>query len=117
MAPIGIALVGCGQIAGVHLRAIAALQGQATLVRTVDADADRAAKAATAHGASHWGTDLDEALADERVDAAVMCLPHDLHRDFAVKAAQAGKHVLMEKPMALDEAEAKAMVEAAESLA
>lgn len=48
------------------------------------------------------------------MDAVVLCLPHDLHISFAVAAAAAGKHILVEKPMALNEAEAQKMVAAAD---
>ena len=110
---IGIAMVGCGQIAEAHLKAVAAVEG-AALTFAVDADAGRAQSAAGRYGAPRWSTSYDEALADPAVHAAVLCLPHDLHRPFAVRAAEAGKHVLVEKPMALSEAEAQEMAAAAE---
>ena len=110
---IGIAMVGCGQIAEAHLKAVASVAG-ARLVFAVDADADRARSASERYDAPRWSVDYDEALADPAVDAVVLCLPHDLHKSFSVRAAAAGKHILVEKPMALSEAEAQDMVAAAD---
>ncbi len=110
---IGVAMVGCGQIAEAHLTAVASV-AEARLVFAVDADAERARSAAERYDAPRWSVDYDEALADPAVDAVVLCLPHDLHLPFSVRAAEAGKHVLVEKPMALSEAEARDMVAAAD---
>jgi predicted dehydrogenase len=106
---VGIAMVGCGQIAEAHLKAVAAVQG-ARLVCCVDSEAERAQSAADRYRSLHWTTDYAEALGDADVDAVVLCLPHDLHLPFTVAAAEAGKHVLVEKPMAHNEAEAQKMV-------
>jgi len=113
---IGIAMIGCGQIAEAHLKAIQAIS-QARLVWCVDVVEKQAQSAAERYGASHFGTDYAEALASANVDAVVLCLPHDLHLPFSVQASEAGKHVLVEKPMALNEAEAQEMVAAAERTA
>ena len=58
--------------------------------------------------------DLDELLADPAVDAVTICTPHPLHAAQAIAAAEAGRHVVVEKPMALNAAEADAMIAAAE---
>lgn len=110
---IGIAMVGCGQIAEAHLKGVAAVDG-ARLIYCVDSEAERAQSAADRYQSLHWTTDYSEALGDADVDAVVLCLPHDLHLSFTVAAAEAGKHVLVEKPMALNEAEAQKMVAAAD---
>lgn len=112
--PVGICVVGCGQIARQHLNAIAALEGEARLVSVVDADEERARQAAARYGAPHWSTDYAEAFARPEVEAAVLCLPHHLHAPVTIAAARAGLHVLCEKPMALNAQEAEAMVAAAE---
>ncbi|MFO1533048.1 MAG: Gfo/Idh/MocA family protein, partial [Thermoplasmatota archaeon] len=56
----------------------------------------------------------DDLLASGDIDAVYIALPNDMHRDFAVRAAEAGVHVLCEKPMALDAEECEAMIGAAE---
>ncbi|MDP6038897.1 MAG: Gfo/Idh/MocA family oxidoreductase [Candidatus Latescibacteria bacterium] len=110
---IGIAMVGCGQIAEAHLKGVTAIEG-ARLVCCVDSVAKCAQAAADRYQSLHWTTDYAEALDRADVDAVVLCLPHDLHLPFSVAAAEAGKHVLVEKPMALNEAEAQKMVAAAD---
>lgn len=112
-APIRLAMVGCGQIAGAHLKAIAALDS-ALLTFAVDIVEESARSAAEDYGAPSWSTDYADALNSPQVDAVVLCLPHDLHKSFTIQAAQAGKHILLEKPMALDEAEAREMIDAVE---
>jgi predicted dehydrogenase len=84
----------------------------AKLVVTVDIDADRARQYADEYGAERHGTHIEDALAGD-VDAVIVCLPHHLHCQTVVAAAESGKHVLTEKPMALSLDEADAMIEAA----
>ncbi len=57
---------------------------------------------------------VDDAIADPSVDALSICLPHRFHCDVAIAAAEAGKHVLVEKPMAMTVAEATRMIDAAD---
>lgn len=58
--------------------------------------------------------DLDALLADDEIDLLDLCLPSNLHRSTTVKALEAGRHVLVEKPIALGLADADAMIEAAD---
>jgi predicted dehydrogenase len=60
-------------------------------------------------------TDLETLLQNERIDAVDICLPTNLHADVAVRAAQAGKDILVEKPMALSVESCRRMIEAAEA--
>ena len=123
MSVVNLAVVGCGQIADAHLKGIAAL-GSARLTWTQDIEADRAASAAERFGAARSTASYEEVLSaptgadaaagDAPVDAVLLLLPHDLHLAFTVAAARAGKHVLVEKPMALSEADGREMVRAAE---
>ena len=113
MSDIGMAMIGCGQIANAHLKAIDACEGARTTF-CVDVDGERARSAAQKHGDIGWSDEYAAALADSSVDAVVLCLPHDLHLSFTVQALKAGKHVLVEKPMALDAEQAQQMVAAGE---
>jgi predicted dehydrogenase len=109
---IRMAMIGCGQIATAHLKAIDTVTGT-HVTWCQDIDGDRAAAAAGPRNARHT-TDYAEVLAADDVDAVFLCLPHDLHEPCSVQAAAAGKHVLVEKPMALNETEAQRMIDAAQ---
>ncbi len=112
-APQGIAILGCGRIAGSHATAIAALEGQAQLVAVADSDSGRAASLARKFAVPSVVESLDELLALPAVDSVVVCTPNALHAEQAIQALSAGKHVLVEKPMAENVADAKRMAQTA----
>jgi scyllo-inositol 2-dehydrogenase (NAD+) len=101
-----VALIGAGRAGSVHAGNLADYAARAEVVAVVD----ERREAAEALGPS---SGLDEAL--ERADAVVITAPTFAHRDLAVRAASAGKHVFCEKPMALTVAECDEMIEAAQS--
>ncbi len=103
-----IGLVGCGAISTQHFEAIAALEAT-ELVGVVSASADRA-RAAGERWAVPWSTDLDDLLTRDDVDAVSICTPSGLHPAEALDALRHGKHVLIEKPIALTVADADAVV-------
>jgi scyllo-inositol 2-dehydrogenase (NAD+) len=105
MTRLRVALVGAGRAGSVHAGNLADYAARAEVVAVVD----ERREAAEALGAS---TSLDEAL--ERCDAVVISVPTFTHRDLVVHAAEAGKHVFCEKPMALTLAECDDMIDAAE---
>ena len=111
---IGIGAIGCGGIASGHLPAYREVEGLET-VAVCDIDEQVARGRAEEFDVPAVYTDWRELLADERVDAVSVLLPHHLHRDVAVAAAQAGKHVLTEKPMATSLGEADDMIAAADA--
>jgi predicted dehydrogenase len=110
---VGWGLVGCGDIA---TKRVAAALGEAegsNLVCVVRARAELAAEFAMRHGARRWHTNYGALLQDPEVDAVYLATPVRLHAEQAVAAAEAGKHVLCEKPMALDVASCERMLAAA----
>jgi len=106
-------LIGCGDIAA---RRVAAALGQSpgsALVAVARARAELAADFAARHGAARWHADWRDLVKDDEVDAVYVATPVRLHAEQAVAAAEAGKHVLCEKPMALDVAACGRMIAAA----
>ena len=107
---LSVGVIGAGGIARSHMNAIKA-NDNIQLVAVMDVDPDRAGAAAKDFGASTY-TDLEPLLANPRVEAVHVCTPHSLHADQVVAAAAAGKHVLVEKPMALTLADCDRMIDA-----
>ena len=106
MAELGVALIGAGMVAGTHLAAIRDAQG----VRLTGIwSRDPARAAATAQGA-HVYPDLAAVAADPSVDAAIVITPPNARADILAPLVAAGKHILLEKPVARDLAEARAVV-------
>jgi 1,5-anhydro-D-fructose reductase (1,5-anhydro-D-mannitol-forming) len=108
------ALIGASTIAAQHMiRAIRA-QEDTDIARVVSTSAARAGTYAREHGIPAYGTDLDDALADPSVDAVYISTTNEKHLPQAMAAIAAGKNVLCEKPLAMNIADATAMVRAAE---
>jgi D-xylose 1-dehydrogenase (NADP+, D-xylono-1,5-lactone-forming) len=84
-----------------------------TLLAVASRDADRARAFAAAHDIPTAHGSYEALLDDPHVDAVYVPLPNGLHREWVVRAAEAGKHVLCEKPLALDAAECEEMAAAA----
>ena len=80
----------------------------------VDPNQEAAEKAAKELGVDRWYTSVEPALDNRAVDAVVIATPTRHHKAIAVAASEAGKHILCEKPMAMNEEECDAMIEAAE---
>ncbi|MDF5756393.1 Gfo/Idh/MocA family oxidoreductase [Spongiactinospora sp. TRM90649] len=110
-ASVGVLVVGTGFIAAQHAAAIHA-EPRLELLGVVDIDPGRAAAASRANGGVPWFTDLGAALAETGAGACVVCTPNDTHADLAVQVAEAGAHLLIEKPLATDVAGARRAAEA-----
>ncbi|SDS29684.1 Gfo/Idh/MocA family protein [Microlunatus soli] len=112
-AAIGVVIVGVGFIAGAHIAAIASTPG-VTLVGVVDADPARATAFSYSHGSIRWTAELAEALTWSDCDAVIICTPNFTHAALVQEVIAAGKHVLVEKPLATSVRDAAEMVAAAE---
>jgi len=112
MQRVGICVVGLGWMGRVHCEALASLRGKVALF-VASRDPAKAKEFSEKFGAEGWFGDYEKPFGDERVHVIDICLPHDLHLPTALKAFESGKHVLTEKPMALNLDEAKRMVQAA----
>lgn len=93
----GFGIIGCGMIANFHARAIADIRG-ARLVACYDAVPAAADRLAGSTGCRAYH-DLDDMLADAEIDVVTIGTPSGAHREPAVAAARAGKHVIVEKPL------------------
>ena len=94
-----LALVGCGHIAEMHLHGIQTGAGQIEVTAVVDTDPAKAASMARRTGAQPFCR-LEDALRSGDFSAVDIMLPHSLHEEAALLAFAAGKHVILEKPMA-----------------
>lgn len=105
-------IVGCGKIAGNHAHALQQVPG-VEVVACCDPDLERARAFAARHGIAHAVGSVDE-LFGLGLDACTVCTPHPVHEQIVVAAAEAGIHVLCEKPIAVDVAAADRMIAAAD---
>ncbi|MEA5051270.1 MAG: Gfo/Idh/MocA family oxidoreductase [Oscillospiraceae bacterium] len=103
--PLKICIIGCGRVAQSHGEGALASEGAVEISAIVSrSDEKRNAFREKFHVPNAYA-DIDEALASGTFDAVDICLPNYLHADCAVKCAAAGKHILLEKPMANTSAE------------
>lgn len=111
--PVKIGLIGCGKVAlGRHLPALASLP-EAHVMALADIDEARLAQVAKAYTIDRPFVDYEEMLKDPSVEAVGICVPLPLHFATAMAALDAGKHVLLEKPVAMSLAEADRLIERA----
>lgn len=107
------AIIGCGVIGAIHARSIAAQSPAAEFVLAVDEIPDRAEELALQHGAEH-AAKVSTALERTDIDAVAICTPSGSHADLAVAALDAGKHVVIEKPIDVTPEAAARIAEAAQ---
>lgn len=108
---INVAVVGAGNFAkGMHLPNLRRLANLYHLRAVVSATGGNAKATAVQFGADYATTDYREVLADPDVDMVLICTRHHLHARQAIEAAQAGKAILLEKPMSLNKAELDELV-------
>ncbi len=112
MEKLCVGIVGGGRITGLHAMAYKDYP-KAEIYAACDINEDTARRCAGEWGAKRWYTDYHEMLADPAIDAVEIITPHDLHAEMTVAALEAGKHVSVQKPMALKIAECDAMIDAA----
>jgi len=110
---VGIGVIGSGGIAqNAHLPGYAAIPDLCKIVAIADIDPKVAKQAAEKFGVKHVYNDYNKLLSMPEVDAVSVCTPNYLHLDPTIRAFAAGKHVLCEKPIAMNAGEAKKMLDA-----
>jgi predicted dehydrogenase len=110
--PMRWGVIGCGKIAVTRTIPGILRSRNAQLVALMDSDPARAENAAKKFGAEFWTGDLDRFLSLKNLDAVYVGSPAAAHCDHTFRSAEAGKHVLCEKPMALSVADCGEMAEA-----
>jgi predicted dehydrogenase len=112
MKTYGVAILGAGNVAKGHLKAIWDTK-QTELVALVSSSVERGQAWATEQGVNcSVYTSLEELVSDERVEIVIITTPNHLHAQQAIRLARAGKHILIEKPIALNLADLHAMQQA-----
>ena len=112
--PLKVGLVGAGGIANSHLPAYLEHTDRVRVTAVCDIIEDAASAYAKRTNVDAVYTDLDTMLRDADIEAVDLCHRHDLHAPHAIAAAEAGKHVIVEKPMANSVRDCREMVEAAD---
>lgn len=114
MSVINVALIGCGGF--VQHSHLANLNNDPNfhIYATVDISLPAAQTVAEASGSSYWTDDVDKVFDDPAIELVFIATPHYTHADLSIRAAQAGKHIYCEKPMALNEADCQAVIAAVE---
>lgn len=107
---VNVAVIGTGGISkGIHLPNLRRIQG-ARIHAVVSRIGINAKKTAEAFGAIYSTTDYKEALKDDRVNAVLIATHHNLHKEMIIESAKAGKHIYVEKPMAMNYEDVKEIV-------
>ena len=105
-------ILGTGRIAGIFSRGVSASQ-TGRLVAVGSRTQDSADRFGREHGIPRAHGSYESLLADSEVEAVYIAIPHPLHAEWAIRAAQARKHILCEKPLTVNCADARRVVEAA----
>lgn len=110
--PVKIGLIGAGSIANPHVNGYLEIPDRATITAVADVSAENAKRRADQAGGASIFEDYHELIANADVDAVDICLPHHLHADAIITAANSGKHILCEKPLCITPAEADTVTKA-----
>jgi predicted dehydrogenase len=113
MKQVGFGVIGTGIVGGAWHAHVYSHLPQSRLVAVCDLNEERAAEVAQKYGAQDVYTDYRELLQNPEIQAVSIATPDFAHREIAVAAAEAGKHILVEKPLATTVEDAEAIVAAA----
>lgn len=113
MSPVRVAMLGTGFIAEFHLQVYSRLSG-VEVVSVLGRDPERTKTFAAKSGIGFAAATFEDLTSGPDFEVVDLCLPNHLHRDFCIQAARAGKHIICEKPLARNAAEAREMLDEAE---
>lgn len=111
----GWGIIGVGDVTEVKAAPSVFRADDSDVVHVMRRDGARAEDFAARHGVRRWSTDARAVIEDPDVTAVYIATPTAHHAEYVMAAAEAGKHVLVEKPMAMSAQEGRAMVEAADA--
>lgn len=112
MKPVKVVILGAGFISDIHLESYHRFVPHAEVVGVYARNGVKAKAFAEKHHLSKWYDNLDDAITKSDCDVVDICLPNYLHAEAAIKAANAGKHVIIEKPISVTLEEADSMITA-----
>ena len=112
---VRLAIVGCGAVSDYHHVPGIRLDPRAELVAACDADPQLLEKRRHDWGIQRLTTDYREICADPTIDGILIATPNFTHKEIAIAAARAGKHVMCEKPLGLNAGEVRQMLDAADA--
>lgn len=107
-----VAVLGAGFVSDIHLESYKRFVPEAEIVAVYTRDNQKARDFASKHQIPKWYDDLDQVINDSGCEVVDICLPNFLHAEATLKAAAAGKHIIIEKPLAVTLEEADAMIDA-----
>lgn len=107
-----IAILGAGFISEIHIESYHRFIPEAEVVAVYARKNEKAKEFASKHGIAKWYSDIDTLIKESDCEIVDICLPNYLHADACIKAAKAGKHIIIEKPLAVTLAEADEMIAA-----
>lgn len=112
MKRLNVGLIGCGEFArNMHVPNL--MKNEKYIIHAaMDINEAAAKEMSEKTGAQYWTTDVERLLSDDSIDVVFITTQHDSHASLTIKAANAGKHILCEKPMALSVEDCKAIAEA-----
>ena len=97
--PVRIAIIGAGAVSDYHHVPGIGLDPRAKVVAVCDKDTQLVAVRQEQWGVAKGALEVDEIVEDPEIDAVIIATPNFTHRSIAILAAQAGKHILCEKPL------------------
>ncbi len=107
-----VAILGAGFITDIHIESYHRFVPEAEVVAVYARNVEKAKDFAKKYAIPQWYDDIDTLLKESGCEVVDICLPNYLHASTAIKAAAAGKHIIIEKPLAITLEEADSMIEA-----
>lgn len=112
MSKTKVVVLGAGFIADIHLECYQRFVSDAEIVGVYSRNGERAKSLAEKHNVARWFDNLEQAIVDSGCEVVDICLPNFLHAEATIFAAKQGKHIIIEKPLAVTLEQADAMIAA-----